>query len=231
MRILAFDTSSKTASVALLEDDEIIYETLINTGVNHSAVLLPAINQALNQAELKIAEIDLFACTLGPGAFTGLRVGISTLKGLILATDKPAVGVSSLEALVLNVPETTALICPVIDAGRGQVYIACYNYDAAGLISRVGEEMVIDPGKIMCGIERDVIIVGDAGIKYRDIILPENGRQIKITFAEHQYIRASAVGLLGRNKFIRNDLLNPSTFLPFYLRSADAKIGKKLFDN
>jgi hypothetical protein len=83
----------------------------------------------------------------------------------------------------------------------------------------------------MCGIERDIIIVGDGGIKYRDIILPENGRQIKIAFTGQQYIRASAVGLLGREKYFRNDLLNPSTFVPFYLRPADAKLGKPLFEN
>ena len=103
MLTLAFDTSSKTAAVAVFRDDIILYDAIINIDLNHSEVLLPAIEQACFQTRIKISEIDLFACTIGPGSFTGLRIGASTLKGLMLATGKPAVGISSLAALALNV--------------------------------------------------------------------------------------------------------------------------------
>ena len=111
MLTLAFDTSFKTVAVAILQDDAILYDVLINSGLHHSETLLVSIDQAMRQLKLKIEDIDLFACSLGPGSFTGLRVGVSTLKGLLLATGKPAAGVSSLDSLALNITGTDELLC------------------------------------------------------------------------------------------------------------------------
>ncbi|MGV8059661.1 MAG: tRNA (adenosine(37)-N6)-threonylcarbamoyltransferase complex dimerization subunit type 1 TsaB [Smithellaceae bacterium] len=230
MIILAFDTSFSTAAVALLQDNIILYDAVINTGLNHSEILLPAIDQACRQSGLKVKDIDLFACTLGPGSFTGLRVGVSSLKGLLLATDKPAVGVSSLAALALNVTDNAALICSVMDAGRGQVYTACYNYNDKGLLNQIIPEKVVDPKEIMFDNNQNIIFVGEGAIKYRELLTEKTGRG-KIASIMQQYIRGSAVGILGREKFIRNELLNPATFVPVYLRDADAKPGKPLFNN
>ena len=229
MLTLAFDTSSRTAAVSLLQDDVILYDAVINTGLNHSEILLPAIDQACRQTKLKINDIDLFACTLGPGAFTGLRVGVSTLKGLLVATGKPAAGVSALAALALNVKEKTAVICSVMDAGRGQVYTACYSYNDKGLLNQICREKVVDPKEILSDLNQDIIFVGEGAIKYRDLIRERAGR-VKIASDLQQYIRASAVGILGREKFSRNELLNPATFIPVYLRAADAKPSKGLFE-
>ena len=231
MLTLAFDTSSKTAAVALLQDDVILYETIINVGLNHSEVLLPAIDQACLQARIKIAEIDLFACTIGPGSFTGLRIGVSTLKGLMLATGKPAVGISSLAALALNVSKSSKIICSVMDAGRGQVYVAYYRYNEHGLIDQMDIEKAVDPREIIQNPEQEIIFVGDGAIKYADILSNTKTSEINIASALQQYIRASSVGFLGREKYDRNELLNAETFGPFYLRSADAHMKKALFDN
>ena len=228
---LAFDTSSKTAAVALLQDDVILYDTIINVGLNHSEVLLPAIDQACLRTRIKIAEIDLFACTIGPGSFTGLRIGISTLKGLMLATGKPAVGISSLAALALNVSKNSKIICSVMDAGRGQVYIACYRYNENGLIDQIGTDKVVNPREIIHNPEQEIIFVGDGAIKYADIISNTKTKEINIASALQQYIRASSVGFLGREKYDRDELLNAETFVPVYLRSADAHMKKALFDN
>ena len=229
MLTLAFDTSSKTAAVALLQEDAILYDNVINTGLNHSEVLLPSIDLACKQTGLKIKDVDLFACTLGPGSFTGLRIGISTLKGLLLATEKPAAGVSSLAALALNVEDKKALICSVMDAGRGQVYTACYRYNDEGLLNQVSPEKVVDPQEIIFDIDQDTIFVGEGAIKYRNII-EDKTKRVKFASSEQQYIRASAVGILGREKFKRNELLNPATFVPVYLRAADAKPSRPLFN-
>jgi tRNA threonylcarbamoyladenosine biosynthesis protein TsaB len=171
----------------------------------------------------------LFACTLGPGSFTGLRVGVSTLKGLLLACDKPAVGVSSLAALALNVTDSAALICSVMDAGRGQVYTACYRYNDKGLLNQISPETVIDPGEILFDSACDIIFVGEGAIKYSGLLTQKAGA-VKIAAEMQQYIRAAAVGILGREKYLRNELLNPVTFTPVYLRAADAKMGKRLFE-
>jgi tRNA threonylcarbamoyladenosine biosynthesis protein TsaB len=231
MLTLAFDTSSKTASVAILHDDIVIYDVIINSGLNHSEVLLPAIDLACSQSHLKIQDIDLFACTLGPGSFTGLRIGVSTLKGLMIATGKPAVGVSALKALALNITRCQQLICSMMDAGRGQVYIACYQYNEDRLLDQIGKDDVINPQNEIPVNDQDIIFVGDGAIRYLDNINSRKAKNIKIASSLNQYIRATAVGVLGKEKYARNELLDALSFTPFYLRCADAKPGKKIFQD
>jgi tRNA threonylcarbamoyladenosine biosynthesis protein TsaB len=229
MLILAFDSSSKTTAVAILQDDTILCDIVLNNGLNHSETLLPAIDIACKQSRVIIKDIDLFACTLGPGSFTGLRIGVSTLKGLLLATGKPGVGVSSLAALALNVTENASLICSVMDAGRGQVYAACYSYNNRGLLNQIITDKAVNPKEIDFDINQDITFVGDGAIKYGDLIV-EKTKRCKIVSGIQQHVRGSAVGILGREKFIRNEVLDPATFAPVYLRAADAKPSKGLFE-
>ena len=231
MLTLAFDTSSKTAAVAILRDDVILYDVIINVSLNHSEVLLPAIDQACLQTRIKISEMDLFACAIGPGSFTGLRIGVSTLKGLMLATGKPAVGISSLAALALNADKSTKIICSAMDAGRGQVYIAYFRYGKNSILERISDDQVVNPADIEHDSKQEIIFVGDGAIKYADIISNANNKKISIASEAQQYIRASSVGILGLEKYNRNELLNAETFGPVYLRSADASVKKALFEN
>ena len=192
---------------------------------------MPAIDQVCRQTRIKISEIDLFACTIGPGSFTGLRIGVSTLKGLMLATGKPAVGISSLTALALNLGKSSKIICSVMDAGRGQVYTAYYRYNENGLLDQIGTDKAVEPREIIHNPEEEIIFVGDGAIKYAGIINNTKNEKINIASAAQQYIRASSVGILGREKYNRKELLNPETFVPVYLRSADARVKKALFEN
>jgi len=222
MLTLAFDTSSKTASVSLLRDNVVLYDTIINRGLNHSEVLLPAVNEAFRLADVKLSEVDLFACTLGPGSFTGLRIGVSTLKGFIMATGKPAVGVSALAALALNVAPTEIIIGSAMDAGRGQIYLAYYQYDKDGILNQIEAERALDPQSITDDFDNEVIYVGDGAIKYADLISSLTNKKHKIASAEQQFIRASSVGVLAIEKYRRNELLDLARCVPVYLRSADA---------
>jgi len=215
MLILAFDTSSKTASVAIVRDHVIVYDVMINTGLNHSEVLLPAIENACRQSGINITDFDLFACTIGPGSFTGLRIGVSTLKGFMLATAKPAVGVSTLAALALNAGKSTKKICSIMDAGRGQVYYASFKYDSRGLLRQVGKEQVLNPSHIT--YDKKTIYVGEGDVTYSEVVHTDN--KIKIASSSQRYIRASSVAILGKEKFDRNELLDVETFIPVYLRS------------
>ncbi|MCE5212324.1 MAG: tRNA (adenosine(37)-N6)-threonylcarbamoyltransferase complex dimerization subunit type 1 TsaB [Deltaproteobacteria bacterium] len=229
MLTLAFDSSSKTTSVALLKDEHIIYDVLINVALNHSEVLMPAIDQACIRTGIKIDEIDLFACTLGPGSFTGLRIGASTLKGFMLATGKPAVGISSLAALALNTGVSSKIICSVMDAGRGQVYVANFHYKDNRILMQIGEDQVLNPLEIRQDKDKEVIFVGDGAVKYSDVI--RGNQSAAVVFPHQQYIRASSVGVLAIEKYKRNELLDAQTFVPLYLRSADALVKKPLFNN
>ncbi|MFA5324052.1 MAG: tRNA (adenosine(37)-N6)-threonylcarbamoyltransferase complex dimerization subunit type 1 TsaB [Smithella sp.] len=228
MLTLAFDTSSKTLSVALLQDGIIVYDTIINVGLNHSEVLMPAIDQACVRTGIKIAQIDLFACTIGPGSFTGLRIGASTLKGFLLAMEKPAAGISSLAALALNAGVSSKTICSVMDAGRGQVYVANFHYKEKTFLRQIGEDQVLNPSEIGHDHDKEVIFVGDGAVKYSAVIA--GGKNTDIV-PQQQYIRASSVGILGIEKYKRNELLDAQTFSPVYLRSADALVKKPLFNN
>lgn len=229
MLTLAFDTSSRTAAVAVLRDDTILYESIINTGLNHSEMLMPEIDYALRQVRIKISDINLFACTLGPGSFTGLRIGVSTLKGLMLATGTPAAGVSSLAAVVLNLGTTSKLICSMIDAGRGQVYVAYFRYNDENILQQISEEKAVNPQEIINNTDKNTLFVGDGAIKYADIIKNIKS-EVSIASDLQHYIRASAVGILGRKKFAEKDLLDASTLVPVYLRSADALPHKSIFE-
>ncbi|PKN68341.1 MAG: hypothetical protein CVU52_10210, partial [Deltaproteobacteria bacterium HGW-Deltaproteobacteria-10] len=130
----------------------------------------------------------------------------------------------------LNATDRAALIYSVMDAGRGHVYTASYRYNDQGLLHQITPEAVIDPRDILLDSNQAMFFVGDGAIKYRDIFRDKAG---KVTIAEtsQQHIRGSAVGVLGRDKFLSNELLNPAAFVPVYLRPADAKPGKPLFNN
>ena len=222
MLTLAFDASSKTASVSILRDKAVLYDTIINKGLNHSEVLLPSIDEACRLTGIPLSEIDLFACTLGPGSFTGLRIGVSTLKGLMMATGKPAAGVSALAALALNVDEKEKIIGSMMDAGRGQVYLAYYQYDKDGILNQMEAARALEPHSISSADEDEVIYVGDGAIKYADVLGSPDNNKNKIAPAEQQYVCASNVGLLAIEKYRRNDLLDLAGCVPVYLRSADA---------
>ena len=126
MKILGIDTTAKTATAAIVEDGRLIAITVLNTPNTHSVTLLPMIDGLLKSAGLTLNDIDVFSCSVGPGSFTGVRIGTSAIKGLAYANGKPCVGVSSLEALAMNVTAEDGIICPVMDARRGQLYNALF---------------------------------------------------------------------------------------------------------
>ena len=228
MLTLAFDISSKTASVAILRDQSLIYETIVDKGLNHSEVLLPSIDEACRLSSIRLPEIDLFACTMGPGSFTGLRIGISTLKGLILATGKVAAGVSSLTALALNVDQKEKIIGAMMDAGRGQVYLAYYRYASGGDLIQLSDARAFDPRDVDGHDGEEVIYVGDGAVHYSGIIPALSKDHHTTAPEEQQHIRAGFVGRLALDKYQRNDLLDSATCVPVYLRSADALPGKPI---
>lgn len=129
MLILAFESSARAASVALVEDGRLLSQYSQCSGLTHSRTLLPMAEDMLKNAELSLEQVDRFAVAHGPGSFTGIRIGVSTVKGLAWAADKPCVGVSTLEAMAWHGVSAGGLICPVMDARRGQVYNALFRIE------------------------------------------------------------------------------------------------------
>ena len=128
MKILSIDSCSNVATAALVDDDVLIAQFSLNNKTTHSTKLLPQIEYMMKNAETQFSDIDLFAVTVGPGSFTGQRIGVSTAKALAHAVNKPMVGVSSLMAMAYNIKYTDFLICPIMDARREQVYTATFKW-------------------------------------------------------------------------------------------------------
>jgi len=228
MLTLAFDTSSKTCSVAVLEERIVLYEVMIKTKNNHSETLLPAIEQACGCTGVRIGDFDLFACTLGPGSFTGLRVGVATLKGLVLAAQKPAAGVSSLAALAVNASGNSKFICALMDAGRGRLYGASFRPLKNGRLKRVTPEEVIRPQDVVKYARLETTFVGEGAVLYAKLLNRAKNKKCMVAPETHQFIRASSVGILGVEKYLANDLLNVEKCAPVYLRSEETAIGGKM---
>ncbi|MGZ3593554.1 MAG: tRNA (adenosine(37)-N6)-threonylcarbamoyltransferase complex dimerization subunit type 1 TsaB [Syntrophales bacterium] len=226
MLTLAIDTSTKSASIALLRDSDILSESFFNLDVNHSLVLLPALEHLLRLSSIQAGEIDLFACTMGPGSFTGLRVGASTIKGLALATGKPIAGVSTLEALAFNIVSPEISICPMLDAKRDQVYTALYRTDRNYSLERIEGERVTDVRRFLQCIDEDVIFVGDGAAKYAGLISEMLPGKSYFASVCHQHVRAAVVGLLGKKKYSEGDILDSLTFAPAYLRASEAEMKR-----
>ena len=156
MKILALDSTAVAASVALCEDGELLGEYTVRNGNTHSQTLLPMVESLLSFFEIGVDDIDLFAASAGPGSFTGVRIGAATLKGLAFGTDKPCLGVSTLEALAYNLIGQDGLICPVMNARRKQVYTAIFRCKSGQL-----ERLL--PDSALAITELDAILAG-----YRD---------------------------------------------------------------
>jgi tRNA threonylcarbamoyladenosine biosynthesis protein TsaB len=226
MLTLALDTSTKTTSVAVLNNHTVLVEIVSNTGAHHSEMLLPVIKQACVQAKVQISDFDLFACTIGPGSFTGLRIGLGTIKGFAFATGKPAVGVSSLAALALNVEKNSKFICPMMDAGRGQVYSAYFRYLKDGRIKQVSSERVVLPQDVAKDAKDETIFVGNGAVAYSEILKRTKSRGCIIASSVHQFIRASLVGMLCIQKYLLGEILDVEKCGPLYLRSEIAASRK-----
>ena len=134
MIILSLDTSATVASAALCDDERLLAEYTLNNGNTHSETLLPMVESLLTHFGITTDDIDIFASSTGPGSFTGVRIGVATLKGLAFGKDKPCVSVSTLEAIAENLCVQKGLICPVMNARRSQVYTALFSSDGEKLI-------------------------------------------------------------------------------------------------
>ena len=199
MKILAIDTSALTATAAILADGKLLCEISTTTALNHSVTVMPMIDELLRKVNMDISEIDLFACSEGPGSFTGLRIGIGTVKGLAYGLGKKVVGVSTLEALAHNISFTDAFIAPIMDARRSQVYNALYKYDGEKLVEIVPPR-ALSVEELCEEISQKTIFVGDGVLAYKEKLIETLGD--KAIFASPQNVlqRAGSVAYAALSK-------------------------------
>ncbi len=216
--LLAADTSAKTATVALFENGVLIAEYTQNTGLTHSEAFLPLIETMLLHVNKNISEVDCFAITNGPGSFTGLRIGVSTIKALAHAHNKPLITVSTLDALAENISHFSGYVCPMLDARRQEVYTAVYQNktkilsDTPLSLKELFSFLKTKRGKVM--------FLGDGAIAYKKIIQKELKQ--KAVFPENHLLlqKASSVGICAMKELEQDRVLSYRDVRVQYLKAS-----------
>lgn len=229
MKLLAIDSSGLVASVAIIEDDNLLGEYTINYKKTHSQTLLPMLDEVAKMIELDKTSLDAIAVSAGPGSFTGLRIGSATAKGLGLALDKPLVHVPTVDALAYNLWGTDKLICPLMDARRQQVYTGLYEF--------LGEKFHILLEQCAIGIDeiiekvnemgRPVIFLGDGINVYAEEIKKHCSVPFSFAPAGMNKQRAASVALLGKKLYEEGKTVSAAEHAPDYLRLSQAERERK----
>lgn len=225
MKILAIDSSGLVASVAIVSDDILVAEFTINNKQTHSQTLLPMLDQAVKMAGVSLEEIDAVAVAAGPGSFTGLRIGASTVKGIGLALDKPIVPVPTLDGLAYQLPEAAGIICPIMDARRNQVYTAIYRMQEDQPIPLLSQT-AMDIRELLTVLQtygEKVHFLGDGVPVYEEIIKQEFQGEYDFAPAHRSRQSAAAIAVLGMKYYKSGRVEAPAQHKPIYLRKTQAE--------
>ncbi len=231
MKILAIDTSSKVCSVAIFEDNTPIIELHNDDEKTHSVKLMPMIDKAFKTTDLTLDDINLLSCCIGPGSFTGVRIGIATIKAFADVKNIYVVGISSLESLAYNVKDissTSTLICSMIDAKNDNIYCGLYNFsnNICNELVKFAENINISIEKIKEILEKEhfenIVFVGDASAIYKDLLNTSFSSAI-FASTENNIQKGSSIAFAGFSKYSQKCYGNSSTLSPIYLKKSQAE--------
>jgi len=209
--------------VALMDKDTLVAEARINVKVTHSERLMPELDHVLAQAGLEIGDIDVFAFAVGPGSFTGLRVGLSTVKGLVYATGKKLVAVPTLEAFAWNMPFSKYPVCPLLDARKKEVYAGLYNWTGDGFV-RVIDDQVVEIGHLLSEIKGPTVFLGEGALIYRERIVDAVADKALFAPPHKMLPSPSNVAYLGMKMAEKGEFSDPTGLVPLYLRRSEAEV-------
>jgi tRNA threonylcarbamoyladenosine biosynthesis protein TsaB len=222
MLILSVDSSAAPASVCLYQDGKILADFYLNSGFTHSQTLMAMVESALKISCRTVADIDAFAVNNGPGSFTGVRIGVSAIKGMAYAADKPCIAVSTLMSMAYNCLASDGIICACMDARRNQVYNALFRVSSV-TVTRLCEDRAISVADLLIELSsynERIMLAGDGAQLVFDSsdndnisLLPENIR----------YQRASSTAIAAFDKYNRGEALSPAALMPSYLRLSQAE--------
>jgi len=224
LKILGIDTSSKFLNIALSEDESIIKEESYLLDRAHAIELVPRVKELLKKSRVPVNKIGAFVIGVGPGSFTGLRIGVSAVKGFGIASGKPCIGVSSMDTIACNAAGRGVDIVPVIDAKRGQVYAAIYRRNGKN-ITRASDYILLPIEKLMKKIKEDALFLGDGLALYKDKIKSLNEKAAFLG-EECWYPGAGNLIKLGFSKIKKAKKANLGRLKPLYLYPEDCQVRK-----
>ncbi len=226
MKILAVDSSAKSASVAVAENGRLISECFVNNALTHSRTLMPMVENVLFQADLTLKDIDAICVNVGPGSFTGVRIGVAAVKGLALCDNIPCAGVSTLESIAYNFADEECIVCAAMDARCNQVYTALFRC-AGGEVTRICEDKAIsvdELGAELSQYNEKIYLAGDGA----EICLKAFGEKIPNAYLageNRRYQRAFGAALAAEKQ---NEFNDSALLAPVYLRLPQAERELKL---
>jgi tRNA threonylcarbamoyladenosine biosynthesis protein TsaB len=224
MKILSVETSTMLGGVAIIDEKAgLIAETRLNVKTTHSERLMTAVNNTLIQSELDLNAIDAFAVAIGPGSFTGLRIGLSTVKGLSYATGKPVVTVPTLEAFAWNFQYSAYPVCLMLDARRSEVYSAVYIWEDNSFRTVI-ECVSIKPGALLEKLHGDVLFAGEGVLVYKEEIMEIMKERAVFASLDKMVPSPANVAMLGLGKALRGEYAVISETVPVYIRKSEAEV-------
>ncbi|MCE5194680.1 MAG: tRNA (adenosine(37)-N6)-threonylcarbamoyltransferase complex dimerization subunit type 1 TsaB [Nitrospiraceae bacterium] len=228
MKILAIDTSTMLGGVAIMDEEHLIAEGRLNVLSTHSERLMTEIEHCLKQAGLNISDIDVFGVTIGPGSFTGIRIGLSTIKGFAYSTAKPIVSIPTLDAFAWNFTHSKYPVCTMLDARRKEVYAALYKWEDNDFRKIMPEESSNPKNfleRVLSAIKSDkYIFAGEGTLLYKDKILSIFKERAVFPSPEKMAACPSNAAYLGLKKALKGDFSEPLTLTPLYIRKSEAEL-------
>lgn len=222
MKILAVDTTTQFLCLGFYGEDK-LYEYNLELGRRHSELLVPTISRALRALDWQLEDIDYFACGLGPGSFTGVRIGLAAIKGFAFALNKPVVGISTLDIIARNAKESdAAYIMPIIDARRNLLYCSLYKKEKGGL-RRIRPYLLLSEKEFLREAKPKSIILGDAAALYKEKIL-KNIKGAAISSRDYWYPQARHLIALALERIKKEKFDNPFKVKPIYLYPKECQI-------
>ncbi len=227
MLILALDSTALAASVALCEDEKLIAEFTINTGHTHSETLLPMVEQVLRITGSTVDDVDLFACTAGPGSFTGVRIGAATVKGIAFGRQKPCVGVSTPESLAFNALPAKGILCPVMNARREQVYNALFTSDGK-VLERLCDDRALAITELGTELsekypDQPIFLSGDGTQLVYDALTEILGERLRLLPERLIHQSGYSTAQIARRMYQNGIYTTADALVPVYLRPSQAE--------
>jgi tRNA threonylcarbamoyladenosine biosynthesis protein TsaB len=223
MKILALETSTMLGGVAIADGQGLVAEVRLNVKTTHSERMMTAVDYALRHADMTLEEIDAVAVASGPGSFTGLRIGLSTAKGLCYAAAKPLVLVPTLEAFAWNFPYCVYPVCVMLDARKGEVYAGLFRWEGDGF-APVAPVRSLLPEELFKDVAGPVVLAGEGVLRYHDRIMSAAAGR-GIVAPQHKMVPSpSNVAFLGMQKALCSEFADAATAEPLYVRKSEAEV-------
>lgn len=225
MKVLALETATLAGSIAIVDDIEgLIGEVKVSVKIAHSERLMPSIEWLLKASGISIKEIDAFAVSIGPGSFTGLRIGLTTAKGFAFATGRPLVPVRTLDAFARTMPFCRHLLCPMLDARKNEVYAAFYRWDDE-ICTKLMPEASIRPDELLKDIAGPVVFTGEGARLYKDVISDILKTGAVFAPPSHMSPSASTVAETAIELIKQGTSVDPVSLTPLYIRKSEAEVN------